>query len=823
MSDHTTWLAGTFRATLLALALAATAQAAAAPFDLAGPVLTLKATRGATTLPAAEVPNLLAGDRLWLRAQLPASQSVQYLLVIAFLRGSTNPPPEDWFFACRTWHEACGRDGLKVTVPQGAAQILVFLAPATHGDLSTLIGTVRARPGVFVRASQDLNQAALDRSRLERYLQTVRALNDSDASKLKEAAPLLARSLAIRTDERCLQKVAALQAPCLTDGGETLILNDGHSTSIVQALTSGPGSDLAREASYTPGLGAGYYSPYVASIMDLGRLLDSFHTAQYQYIPALALPQKDQLLLTLNTAPSFDRPQSVLVAALPAIEQPQPPPLHGLEPKERYCVNRATLVLPVEGAPLVFATDYAHDMVLAIGGSGGRTTKLPARADAAAGGYLVDTTDFDATDVGLGTEASLQGWWGFDPYTGPRVHLVSAGAAGWRLDPADEQPLIVGRQDTIHLQSDGASCLDHLEARDAGGREVKAEWHRVKPDEVEVKLSLQDAQPGPLSLVVTQAGNRPPLSLPLVAYADAGRFDSFVMHAGDSQGTLSGTRLDQVTALTIGQARFSPGDLSSAHGTDELPMFAQDPQAAAALQPKRGLEAQLALADGRSLRVPVRLEPPRPRVALIAKHVQPASTRGGGIDLAGEDEVPLDAKLTFSVRAVTPAAFRRDETIEVATSDEEFSAVLSLGNGGLRLEDAHVAVASLDPARLFGGSAFGQLRFRVLAGDAVGDWQALATLVRIPALGSIACPQSTELACRLTGTDLFLLQAVAGDTGFDHPVSVPEGFAGNTIAVPHPVGGRLYLRLRDDPTVISSVALPVETIPLSSGRDEPVS
>ena len=33
---------------------------------------------------------------------------------------------------------------------------------------------------------------------------------------------------------------------------DALILNDGHSTSIVEALTSGPGSDLAMEASYTP-------------------------------------------------------------------------------------------------------------------------------------------------------------------------------------------------------------------------------------------------------------------------------------------------------------------------------------------------------------------------------------------------------------------------------------------------------------------------------------------------------------------------------------------------------------------------------------------
>jgi len=120
------------------------------------------------------------------------------------------------------------------------------------------MSAVRGRPGAFVRTSQDLNQAALDRSRLERYLAAIRGLSDTDPSKLAEAAPLLARSLAIKVDQKCLDRIPELQAPCLTQGQESLILNDGHSTSIVEALTSGPGSNLAMEASYTPQLSYGY-------------------------------------------------------------------------------------------------------------------------------------------------------------------------------------------------------------------------------------------------------------------------------------------------------------------------------------------------------------------------------------------------------------------------------------------------------------------------------------------------------------------------------------------------------------------------------------
>src|SRR5450631_4269842 len=365
---------------LLLAMVAAAAHAVPAPFDLAGPVLDVKITRGGTTLPAAEVPNLAPGDRIWLKADLPATQSVHYLMVAAFLRGSTNPPPEDWFFPCKTWTGKCAADGLTITVPQDAQQVLVFLAPQTGGDFKTLVGTIRGRPGAFVRTSQDLNQAALDRSRLERYLSTIRRLNDSDRAKLAQITPLLARSLAIKVEEKCLDRLPELQAPCLMMGQEALILNDGHSTSIVEALTSGPGSDLAMEASFTPQLSYGYYSPYIASVLDIARIFESFGTAQYQYIPALASQRADRIALTLNAAPSFHNPMSVLVAALPAVETSQLPPLHAVDPKEIYCARRTQLELPVEGAPLVFSTGYAHDVTLNLTSTDGKSLDLPATA-----------------------------------------------------------------------------------------------------------------------------------------------------------------------------------------------------------------------------------------------------------------------------------------------------------------------------------------------------------------------------------------------------------------------------------------------------------
>src|SRR5271156_3646440 len=447
---------------LVAAVLCSGGHAAAAPFDLAGPVLEVTVTRAGTTLPAAEVPNLAVGDRIWIKADLPASQSAHYLLVSAFLSGSTNLPPENRFTSCKTWTAKCSLDGITITVPEDAQQVLVFLAPEAGGDFKTLMGAVRGRPGAFVRASQDLNQAALDRSRLERYLATVRSLNDADPAKLSQVAPLLARSLAIKVDPKCLDRIPELQAPCLMEGQESLILNDGHSTSIVEALPTGPATDLAMEASYTPQLSYGYYSPYIASVLDIARIMGSFTTAQYQYIPALASQHGDQLALTLNTAPSFHDPKSVLVTALPAVEQPQLPPLHAVDPKDTYCARKTALVLPVEGAPLVFSTGYAHDVILSLSGKDGQTIDLPARADAQQGGFVVDTTSLGKATLGDSVHGSLHGYWGFETYNGPSFQLMNSHAQTWAVDAKDDGALIVGREGTIHLQSASVSCVDNI-------------------------------------------------------------------------------------------------------------------------------------------------------------------------------------------------------------------------------------------------------------------------------------------------------------------------------------------------------------------------
>ncbi len=635
-----------------------------APFDLAGPTLEAKITRGGITLPASEVPNLAVGDRIWIRADLPPTQSAHYLLVAAFLTGSTNPPPDGWFSSCKTWKARCGSDGLTVTVPQYAQQVILFLAPETNADFSTLVNAVRGRPGAFVRASQDLNQAALDRSRLQAYLSAIHRLEGGDPDQLKQTAPLLARSLAVKLDEKCLEKQPERRAACLLQGQDSLILNDGHSTSIVSALTGPYETDLLMQMSSTPQAGAGYYSPYVASVLDIAHILDSFRTAQYQYIPALATQQGDKLALTLNAPPSFNDPKSVLVAALPAVEQAQLPPLHAVDPKETYCASRTSLVLPVEGAPLAFSTAYAHNLSLDLTGKDGRSYYLPARADAAQGGYVVDTSGLKGAALGDTVRASLQGYWGFEPYHGPEFRLRNAHASSWAVAADDADSLIVGRQDTLHLDADSVSCVDGVMLKDPSGKELKVDWKPVNQNQVEVTLPLKLAQPGAMSLVVKQYGVDDEQTIPVTAFAEAGRFDGFTIHAGDSQGVLKGSSLDEVVSLALGKLQFLPGTVAAQHDPNQLVLVAQDAQSANGLKQGQSLTAKVTLKDGRVLPVTATVDASRPSVTLLGKSVQPSRSGGeSNIQLADQDEVPQDAVLMFSVRAQTPGAFSRDQAI----------------------------------------------------------------------------------------------------------------------------------------------------------------
>jgi len=797
---------------LFALTLVASARAQSAAFDLVGPKVEVRVQRAGVTLPISEVPNLQAVDRVWVHPDLPDSQSVRYLMVVVFLRGATNPPPDSWFTRVETWSKAIRDEGVFVIVPDEAEEALVFLAPETGGAFSTLRTAVRGKPGAFVRASQDLVQASLDRARLEKYLEAVREISTSDPEKLKQRTTLLARSLNIRLDQQCFDKPSAQQVPCLTQNTDQLVLDDAHSQTMVATLTSGPSTDLLAQISSTPNARSGYYSPYIGAVVDVARILSTTHTAQYQYIPALALPQQDELNLRLNNPPSFRNPKSVLVIGLPPVRPAPVPPLRAVDPSQVFCAGKPSLLLPAEGAPLVFGTELAHNFVLHVEAKSGPAIDLPAKVDAMRGGFVVEMQELQAADLDGEVTGVLRGAWGFRPFDGPHYRLRTSRPAQWIVASKDASALIVGREDTLRLQSPDACCVSEVNLKDEQGKPLEAEWKAVKPEELEVKVSLQKATAGSVTMAIKKFGLREADEIPLHTYAEAGRLDSFDIHAGDVSGILKGTRLDQVDRLELNGLRFAPDALTRANQQDELMLSTHDASVATKLHAGDAITVRVALKDGRALDLKTEVESPRPKVSVLAKSVQLDDTVSPLVRLGNQEELPQDGRLNFVLKTQVPDTFPSTEKIEVATADESFRVLLSFKDGNLTLQDSKTVFAVLDPMKLLGPSAFGPLKIRPVTADRIeGDWQPLVSLVRIPELKGIRCVTAPEKQCSLSGEKLFLLDSVSTDPGFVNSVAVPEGFVSDALTIPPTKAKTLYIRLRDDPGTVDTVTLPTLT------------
>ena len=799
------------RLLLMLVALAGAVRADNAAFDLIGPKVDVRVQRAGVTLPIAEVPNLQPGDRLWIHPDLPDSQSVRYLMVVVFLRGATNPPPDSWFTRVETWSKPVHEEGIFVIVPEEAEEALVFLAPETGGAFGTLRTAVRGKPGAFVRAAQDLVQASLDRARLEKYLEAVREISVSDPEQLKSRTTLLARSLNIRLDQQCFDKPTAQQVPCLTQNTDQLVLDDAHSQTMVATLTSGPSSDLLAQISSTPNARSGYYSPYVGAVVDVARILGTAHTAQYQYIPALALPRQDELNLRLNNPPSFRNPKSVIVIGLPPVQAVPPPSLlRSVDPAQVFCAGQPSLLLPAEGAPLVFAGELAHNFVVHVEAKSGPAIDLPAKPDPLRGGFLVETKALQSADLDGEVTGVLRGAWGFRSFDGPHYRLRASRPAQWIVASKDASALIVGREDTIHLQSADACCVSEVKLKDETGKTLDTEWKTSKPEELEIKVPLQKASAGSVTMLIRKFGLREADEIPLHTYAEAARLDGFSLHGGDAEGVLKGTRLDHVESVDVNGLRFIPDSLTRAHQEDELKLTTHDSAAQSKLHAGDSIVIHVTLKDARVLDLKTEVEAQRPVVSVLTKSVQPDQTSSSPtVHLGSVDELPQDGRLNFFIKTQVPDTFPATEKIEVATADESFRVLLSFKDGNLTLQDSKTVLAILDPMKLLGPSAFGPLRFRPVASDGTdGDWQSLVNLVRVPMLTGIRCVPAPEKQCTLNGDKLFLLDSVSTESDFANPVTVPEGFVEDTLAIPPLKAKTLYIKLRDDPQTVDTVTLP---------------
>jgi len=822
---------------LLAVSLTAPLWAAdAARFDLAGPKIDVRVTRGSSTLPIAEVPNLQPGDKIWVKADLPRSQSNHLLLIVAFLRGTTNEPPDNWFTEIDTWDKKTA-EGTTITVPNEAQQALIFIAPETGGDFKTLRSAVKGKPGLFIRADADLNEASFERQRIERYLAAMKTVPQDDQKAIQEHSSKLAATLALQPNAKCFKEPVDQQVSCLTQTSAPLLLSDGHGQSIAEVLSTGASSGFITAAATTPLASVSVYSAYVGAVVDLVHLASLLRTAQYQYIPGLSFPQGSTLNLKLNAPPSFINPKTVIVIGLPEIQSAKLPPLHPPTPDQVACLLQPKMTLRLEGAPLVFSTSFAHDLVLHLNRTGA-VTDIPLTPDAFEGGLIVAkeeqrkplpegklqnaSTKSAHPDAKIGTNTDLtitgtvRGYWGFDSFEGPTLTIQQIDGKGWKI--VGNNQILAGQDNHLTLKGDASACVQHIALTNHKDKDVdvtfKAAAGKDGEDTLDLDASLKKMQPGGYALAIQQYGDPNRDNVPLTAYANDIHLDGIKIHAGDNAAMLTGQGLQNVVSVQIANQTFTPTSAGNNDKTVHL-------QAKAGVSPGDGSEATAKLKDGRTMTVNISAEAARPGLKLLSFKATPASQNGAlPVALGVKDDIPLNGRLTFVVE--TKEVFPHTQTIEVATADGSVHTSLSIAANNLVLQDEHTAIATLDPLKAFGQSAFGKLQMRPVAGDGTpGDWTPLGTLVRTPRITAIHCTTAGAPTCTADGSNFFLVQSFGATKDFAKAVDVPNGFAENTFSVPMPADGTtLYLKLRDDPTVVATIALPMpiqkSTSPLAS-------
>jgi hypothetical protein len=771
-------------------------------FDLQGPTIRMTVTRNGNTLPIAQVPSLLPNDQLQVKADLPSTQSNHLLMIVAFLRSSTNEPPNEWFTRIETWTPQ-GQQATTIAVPVGAQSAVVFVAPETGGDYDSLRSVVKRNPGVFSRAASSLFKVSLEQQRIERYLSGMQAVAQEDDTLIAARSARLASALVLKPNADCFKQPVDDQVDCLMQTSDPMLLDNGSEQTASAAISTGASSDFINEASQNDG---GVYSAYVGTVVDLVHLLGLLHTAQYRYIPAIALPDGPLLKTRLNAAPSFSNPKSVIVIALPPIRPSRLPDLHLAHLQSVFCLRDNAMVLPLRGSTSLYSTAFAHDLVIDFTTPAGERT-IPLRSDVLAGG-LLPMTSVDAKALSSSSEIGdgllrgvLRGRWGFDTFDGPTLLFQGSEATGWKIVGVGRY--VAGHTAAIQIVATATACLRNVFVSQPGGTIDAVPFTRSDDaHSVSLSLSARDKTPGDYTLHLFQQGNADPVSLALRVDADGGgHVDLATMNASGERILLTGTKLDQIAQIRVADVTLMAPQASTA--TDATFQLPTGPR----VRPQEDVLVEFK--DGRVQALPLASEAPSAILHVLSVQSSLKPIPGElPIELRSSSAIPLHSVLHFVLRSA--GMFLSTDRIEIATSNGQAKTTLAFQppNTSLILEDMHTVMGTIDLDKAFGESAFGALRVRMIRADGEpGEWVSLGTLVRRPRLTKASCEAGR---CTLHGRELFLLQEISMTEDFDSSTPIPLTAAGEEFSFPAKGLLRpkaLYCRLRDDPSAVAIVPL----------------
>jgi hypothetical protein len=756
------------------------------------------------TLPAALVPALVPGDIVDadFPDYRPPRTNVHYHDNVAFI---TETAPQHWLFERSgpadhlfsfTTGGKHGRmfDGGKLHFVYGLGPHrgipIFFLIPedAKTRGVDGVRDYVDAHPTDFIDMSQSTNDAVDRYSFLEDFLTSLGS-GALDPTSSRVRIESFAQSIGVSPSS-----IDACYAAGGSSGDINNCIQQAVNVVVYQTNFAAP-----TQAQFLGGIASAAnpatYAPYIASLLTVWRLFAHTSHSEYEYLPtslSLADPsgvRHDELLLGPKV-PTIRPPAAASDVLFFTIGNSQaaetPPVIVDDAPAGGVCARTTRFT-----APLHFdrSSRYVHDANLLVTPGGGAPYRIPIDVRTVVA-PLVRRSQLTGSSDGA-YDLTLRAGYGFDTVAEPDnsdIHVAFPSDAPWSLAPAPHQQPVSGASLDMIATSASAPCLSHAHLQIGSAPPIALTATPLDARHVELQASLAAVPAGTARILFDEndpLANRvheravavtiepPPANVDLKdAVASLG--DDFIALVGSGfervQGvSLNGTTYEKLPTSTATEACFTgPSHIGSP--------FISGQRVTAQLIGEHDTGGQV---------FPLTIHPARPMLA-------PITGTPSRVDLAN---VPLIIML-HSLSSALPAQFsvraRRAEMVipqacDAATSDPT---AITLPENAVQLRDAQTVAVDFHPDALK-DRAFGSLQLRIVdtATGLGSNWVTVPGIfARAPSVSQIACPRDPAAPCRLYGTSLTTIAAIADGSGAFVPPdrSCPPTEKGATcVFVPH--------------------------------------
>ena len=554
------------------------------------------------------------------------------------------------------------------------------------------------------------------------------------------------------------------------------------------------------------------YAPYIASLLTVWKLFVHTGHLEYEYLPTtitLAGPstaRPDELLMGLKV-PTIRPPGAYSDVLFFTIGDPQAsehaPAVLDDAPATGNCERTNRFSVPLH---LDHTSRYVHDTALYVAPDGHAPYTIPLDPRLL-GAPLVDHQRFTGSVDGAYT-VSLRGRFGFDPIVQPaqmstRVAFPSGSA--WTIVAAPHREPVAGGTLDLVAASAGAACLSHAELQTGSSPPIDLTATHTDDQHVVLHAALTNVPVGPavIRLYEGDSGDGHPIevSYPLAIQAPPPSVDSKAVATialGDRFVSLAGSSFEHVRGVLVNGVAYSkePGATAESACFDGPPLDAT-------ITVGQHIIGQLVPLDGSTGEVfPVSVAPSRPSLA-NASIVGSATSTHLSTD-------PLTVTLQTGGAALprqTGVRIRQSDApsltpCESLLADPTTTTTIAASSVHVRAPDRLAVDLRADVLQ---DRAFGNLQLQIvdLATGLGSTWTKLpGSFVRAPAVTTIACPPDASAPCRLYGSGLASIDAVANAAGTYVPVDpncppTDKGVA--CVVVPHAL--HFTVRLVDGGTI----------------------